>query len=1055
MTIDGEEYWTEQTAKVEEADGQIEITSAEATKVNEITVTFAAPVDSENVTLVVTKGASTIAIESTEWNLDEDEAIITTTANMANGTYTLTATNTETEDEYSIDFEVKKQDVDRIEILNDIALTNKTAQDPKDVHKEAYAYYDVFDQYNESVRTSKTIQWTGSCNVDVDKPTGRLTLTKSDDNAWVYGDKIYLTGVYTKTGVTVQKELTVGTEQALNSIEMKGFVKKGDSEIIQDLPADFKEGEYYLLFNALDQNKCALKADSVLGTDVTFVSDNVLVVKELPNTGKDELTIEGVDYNTVPVTPGIKVADGGEVNVTAIANNTGKKTYLNFRVGEDPVVDKFFLDSPSGVVADGDQNVVIPFEAYDAKGNAITNFRTLAKQETFNKISFSASPGILVLQETNEGTAKLTWSDKAMPWSDPDTTNDIDRPVSLTAIVVGGTGDTEMFSVQDKRRPVAISKVDADSVYVEGSDIKFTMPGSFRFIDQYDALIDTDGDATDFGDDNGFFTADADNELKGTDFAAHHFGVRVTYAGSGGIIPGAPTNGITNTNGNNYQVVLEGPKTGDAAFDISNNRTATNIQSVANNEGFKFDIVSIKDADYGNPGPAATAKAELWDSVSPAKFFGMTVVDITQVKNFTITDLGMVYIGAIAKTTTTASGAAITTGGGTGDGVWEGDIDALRNGTGEGAAFGTFTPDISAIGGVDYSKKVEVKGKYNDSSVTIPVEYMDYTSDKLVFNAATANKNQIIKAKNDGDTPVVPSDLYDKTSPVGAAKPGEANIKAQIKKIYSDESNYKTTAEIKYKDAKILPSAVTANPADETGLVKEVTINPNTVYASKDALTNLITAANSRLTDLKNAQIAKGDANNVVAKITLNDVTDLVGKAKLTPTGDGPVYDAATAKASFSDQAPKAAKIVGLAESYTLEPTTTNIAGFVAPLKITNAVVKGKVYVVDQYGVALKDATTKMTFKVTDAAETKEGYADNNFKVSGNDTNAATINGAERGDTFTLVLTYGSISATTKVTVGADTNAKISSDAGNVYIDTLIGTANSRGLEQQRIAGLG
>ena len=477
--------------------------------------------------------------------------------------------------------------------------------------------------------------------------------------------------------------------------------------------------------------------------------------------------------------------------------------------------------------------------------------------------------------------------------------------------------------------------------------------------------------------------------------------------------------------------------------------------------------MSIKDADYGaGPGPAATAKAELWDSVSPAKFFGMTVVDITQVKNFTISDLGTVYIGPITKTTT-ASGAAITTtGGGTGDGVWEGDIDALRNGTGEGAAFGTFTPDISAIGGVDYSKKVEVKGKYNDSSVTIPVEYMDYTSDKLVFNAATANKNQIIKAKNDGDTPVVPSDLYDKTSPVGAAKPGEANIKAQIKKIYSDDSYINTAAAINYNTTAVgYATAIagflaTDKWADKANSVIDAT--PKIAMGAAMSYKDAVAAINAASDNLRSAKAAlqtsalaadqkTAGAAAIDAAILANDTA--IGHLALKK--DGPVYDAATAKASFSDQAPKAAKIVGLAESYTLEPDKTNIAGFVDPLKITNAIVKGKVYVVDQYGVALKDATTKMTFKVTDAAETSEGYAENNFKVSGNDTNNATINGAERGDTFTLVLTYGSISATTKVTVGADAKANIDSVNGNNYINTLIGTENSGGLEQQRIAGLG
>ena len=176
-----------------------EIEEASATKVNEITVTFANPVEAENVTFAVTKGTESVPIEkveATDWSIDEKEVTLKTSANMIKGTYTVTATDTVTEDTASADFEVEAQKVDSIVIKageDNVALTG-------DNEFEAYAYYDVLDQYGQSIRSSASIQWTGSCDIKADKAKGKLTFKKNDNKAWVYNDKIYVTGVYVKTG---------------------------------------------------------------------------------------------------------------------------------------------------------------------------------------------------------------------------------------------------------------------------------------------------------------------------------------------------------------------------------------------------------------------------------------------------------------------------------------------------------------------------------------------------------------------------------------------------------------------------------------------------------------------------------------------------------------------------------------------------------------------------------------------------------------------------------------------------------------------------------------
>lgn len=124
--------------------------------------------------------------------------------------------------------------------------------------------------------------------------------------------------------------------------------------------------------------------------------------------------IAGDEYEASFVSPGIKVADGGTVTVTAIATKTGSKSELTFDVTPTAVIQSFSFAEPSGVVADGDQDVEIPFTALDVDGNEVTDFDTIAKQRTFNELTLNASEGTLELKEEDDGTATLLWSDRAL-----------------------------------------------------------------------------------------------------------------------------------------------------------------------------------------------------------------------------------------------------------------------------------------------------------------------------------------------------------------------------------------------------------------------------------------------------------------------------------------------------------------------------------------------------------------------------------------------------------------------------------------------------------------
>ena len=904
VTAEDGETASDVTTEPVEPFGIIEIESAEATAVNEINVLLAYSIDPEDTVVELTKGNAAVPF-TVAWDEDYDVATITTAAKMINGVYTVTISSIDDPDnEDSAEVEIKDQYVEKIEILNDVALTNTD----KSI---AYAYYDVYDQYGNSVRPSTSIQWAGSCVITPNKTNGQLKLEKvaaGDD--WTYGEQIYITGVYTKTGVSESATLTVGTEQNLDKIDMVGFVKKGTSTIIpakEGLPKDFKSGEYYLLFNALDQNGNALAATGIDKDDVTFVSDNVLVVKELTkfyNDGKSGLTIEGTEYCAVEVTPGIKVADGGEVTVTAIATKTGNKTDVNFEVGEDAVVASFTMDQPEGIVADGDEGVEIPFTAIDQHGNTITNFRTLAKQKTFNTLSFNASEGELVLAEQDNGTAKLTWSDDPMSWADGKSTDGIDRPISLTAIVVGGETENEMISVSDKRRPDAVADVDMDSVYVEGATIAFENTESFAFYDQYGELMG------DFGADNDFFDAAAAKVLKGTEFQGYDFGVRIKNAGSGKIDYLGGNTAILTTTTNEFVV------TGNATEDTVTFATDIDIQSAATGEGFKFEIAKWKRTDST---PTRTA-AKDWESVSTSKYMPVTVVDITQVKNLEVGALNTFYVG---KLDVTGDGIIKT-------GTALGDEPLKVTSAHTAGEQGIYDADS------DYYQTVKVSGTYNGETVNIPAIYFNITANKLIdttgdnaFDQILAYDDTSAETKEATKNALQAADLYDKSSAKCVAKLATDEVTATVYKVYTDDYFFwEWNAGAKTLERNVLAEDATA---DEIAAAK----------TTADATFTVPATETDRAAAIQTAMVNAAKAIDVT--ITDGDKLDvLLAGTYATDPADLTLADAGTAKTT-ADAAvtTKKAELNGLGTGTTLSDkadeltvtattTTTDINAFVS-----------------------------------------------------------------------------------------------------------------------------
>ncbi len=521
------------------------------------------------------------------------------------------------ESSVSKDVEVKDSYVASIELTCKEALTDADG-------KTAFIYYDVKNQYGESVRSSENIEWnTSPAKTSVDKASGKITIKKEDK--FVYGSSIYVTGVHVKTGTTLSTSITVGMPQAADSVVFAGFLNKKDTTKapVESLPADFSKDTYVLLYKTLDQNGNALDIEGFTGDgNITFICDNPQLIAS-PLEYDSTYTVNGEEYASIKIQPGMWVDRGGEVNITWVANKTGKRDSKNFVIGANGVLKSLVLSAPVTTVADGDQWVNIPYTATDTTGANVTNYSTIVRST--NTLTLSSTVGELIVKEEKDGTAGIYWNDELSrtDFDDKSASDNQDRPVSLTTIVVGGESSNMLFNVSDMRRPTTIEKVDINDTWVNGDSVSPGLNewGAFHFIDQYGkAMVDAD---TSHNTAVEAFFRQADTAAG---FAGEAYGIKVDVSGTESATLGVK-DGV-------YKYAGDDGKWGAMpSVDGKSNLTFKFNSDKRASDSVKYSIAKIKVADK------ADNDISKWDDVSKVKTATYTVVPFDAVSSMTINGL--------------------------------------------------------------------------------------------------------------------------------------------------------------------------------------------------------------------------------------------------------------------------------------------------------------------------------------------------------------------------------------------------------------------------------
>ncbi len=521
------------------------MTEATVAAADTIVATFASDVPADTV-ITVTKADGT-SVESSKTTIEGTKATFVSKTKFPVGKYTITAKLGEAATSKEVTVEK--------EVVTEIKVTSTQALLKAGDKRTAIVYYDVYSQYGTSMRASTSVTWTASSGtVKADKSTGRLEIKKQGDE-FTYGQKLYVVGVDAKSGKTVQAELPIGLEQAVDSVEFAGFLNtkadlpKSANDLSKDLPAKFPSNTYVMLYTAKDQDGQVMPAEKRIdgaasGAALTVTADNPLVVKSNELKDGEIYTIDGTEYSSITMQPGDYADKGGEVNLLVISNKTGKQTTINFTVGVAAMIKSFTLNIPDKVVADGDADIEIPYEALDVNGDSVKNYETIVRSQT-NTLKLNAAEGDFRLEEKADGTAVLKWSDSKVyrsgwhqetGWKETrvgytrsESFDEQDRLIFLSAMVINGGNSNIMLPVSDMRRPTTISKVklnddDADALVAGDSATVNILSDKVTYVDQYGEKMDN-AQAEDF------FRKSADGSL----YNGRKYAVKVVKGNSNGF----------------------------------------------------------------------------------------------------------------------------------------------------------------------------------------------------------------------------------------------------------------------------------------------------------------------------------------------------------------------------------------------------------------------------------------------------------------------------------------------------------------------------------------
>ena len=943
---------------------------------------------------------------------------------------------------------------------------------------EAYIYYDVVNQYDESIRHRVTINWSvTSCDTNKERSNRSLGLIvaqmKNDRDIFTYGSTLHVTGTCITGSQKKSKEfvLTIGQQQAVDKVEILGTVDKRtvkDAVISMDdvkkdaIDEDFTKNTHALLYQVKDQNGNYIEASR---NNLGSATENAKFVLRSKNPGlvEDRFADGGIftvndkndpekekysEYCSANIEPGRYVDKGGEAEFDYITTGTAGQDSKKLTIKERARLASFKIETPSFIVADGDENVVLNYTAIDTDGNSVTDYRTIARSS--NYLNFTASDGTLVLREKDNGEAELLWTDagryrytigtngekiedtrtnKFNPYDKNHNNNivindGIDRAVSLTATIDGTPASTTILSVADMRRPELVSDVrygENDTVIAQDTEQEVNVIWDMEYTDQYgvpfDKAIRAENGA--MSRKEAFWTAAINKSIPGCEYA-----IRIQNLSGEKIVenPWSPTGSTDATDDNYYDY---------SSYTISHSRGNKSRTKVAD-AAVSYSVIR-RDATSSATISGSYDRWQ-WYELGKSRTENYTIVPLNMVSDFNI-ETNANKLGIVTDLSQYANGS-YNYGSGASGSFNYGGHDPNAAVTGE--AVGINIPQRDRFGNYIHDKDgnniYDVKTDNNSNSPYIVTNRI-HENENIWLDISSDYLNYVrVISKYKGNILTVPNCYYSVTE---EGPWGQIN-KDGVRKVasgsgilldkYEDKIERIASGALKWSDLYNLNDARYVRKDAELKL--QLFVSNETEYDKV-----------AGKWDLKDGYYwyydnAADIGDNTKKHITKNDKDipsyDSSNFGKLWGYVEGTLIER---KIKISDELAGIQRI-SIPDTKVINPDDTGIV---------NANLVGSAFGVDQYGQKV-DFTEgelskhKFIYTISNYKENTNTAAPNNdiryngnYDIINNASENSSITGVERGDTYDVTVELsnsGLAPKTVKVTAGADTKARIVSNIG-------------------------
>lgn len=450
------------TSAVEFKVEKLEISSLKAVSAKSLEVAFNKAIDDSKVKFEVYKGSVKVNFEpKVVYNEAKTSATIELTGKLTAGEYTVKASGLSTE-ALSKSVVVENERVDKVEILNDLAIKDATSNQVK-------VGYKVVNQYGEDITsTTQIVANAGGVSVVSGTTASNGVVTIPVTKEAKENDSIILTLVHQATGKSDSKTVKVSAKSQVTDLAIKSVYNKDGKALTET--TDLSKDAFYVIVEAKDQYGADASLAALNAPNAVLINNtNKLIVDNA--TTFETIKVDGKEVTALKLTG---KPSAGMTNLMLISTASGKNASFTVNVAEAQRTDAVTFEVPSLVVAK--ERLFVPIQVTDKEGKLVTD----------EKVVTDAVRGIKISGVTG-ATVKVVDGKLGVEVAADNAALNAEGFISLVAVSSTGKSAIANIQVSKAAEPIRVDGVssDIDTTLLVGQKATIAI-ADVKVIDQYE-----------------------------------------------------------------------------------------------------------------------------------------------------------------------------------------------------------------------------------------------------------------------------------------------------------------------------------------------------------------------------------------------------------------------------------------------------------------------------------------------------------------------------------------------------------------------------------------